>query len=352
MPEQSARSRILARARAASSRPLGRGGAGLSANPAAQPAACGLVALARRHRAASGSLRDAALELVQRAVALRPDGAVYRNNSGPNPRALGARRRSRRWPTRRRSRSIPSYAEACNNLGHLLQRRDRLAEAEALFRKAIELDPRLRGAAHQSRQPAQGSRRPRRGDRVVPARGRAAAGSVVAAQQSACWRCTTIPATRRPISRASIGSGPSGTWRRSSRRAGRTATAAIRTAGCASATCRPIFASMPSRASCCRCSSEHDRAQVEVFAYSDVTRPDAVTDAGPRPRGSMARRHALSDEQLAGRRARRRDRHPRGSRGAFRRTTGCSCSRASRRRCRSRISRTAARRASTRSTIE
>jgi predicted O-linked N-acetylglucosamine transferase (SPINDLY family) len=92
----------------------------------------GVVALQTGHL-------DSALELVQRAVALRPDGAVYRNNLGQILERL------ERGDDAARAYEAaleldPGYAEACNNLGHLLQRRDRLVEAEAWLRKAIGLD--------------------------------------------------------------------------------------------------------------------------------------------------------------------------------------------------------------------
>jgi protein O-GlcNAc transferase len=84
---------------------------------------------------------DAALGLVQRAVALRPDGAVYRNNLGMILERL--ERGDEAVQAYDAALALdPDYAEACNNLGHLLQRRDRLTEAESWFRKAIQLDPR------------------------------------------------------------------------------------------------------------------------------------------------------------------------------------------------------------------
>ncbi len=82
-----------------------------------------------------------ALDLVQRAIALRPDGAVYRNNLGQILERL-----ERGDDAERAYRAAlaldPANAEACNNLGHWLQRCDRLTEAEALLRRAIELDAR------------------------------------------------------------------------------------------------------------------------------------------------------------------------------------------------------------------
>jgi protein O-GlcNAc transferase len=83
---------------------------------------------------------EAALALVERAVALRPDGAVYRNNLGQILERLG------RYDEARRSYESalaldPDYAEALNNLGHVLERGDQLAAAESCYRQAIRLDP-------------------------------------------------------------------------------------------------------------------------------------------------------------------------------------------------------------------
>jgi protein O-GlcNAc transferase len=94
----------------------------------------GVVALQTGHL-------DSALALVQRAIALRPDGAVYRNNLGQILERL-ERGDDAAQAYDAALALDPHYAEACNNRGHLLQRRDRLADAEADFRKAIRLDPR------------------------------------------------------------------------------------------------------------------------------------------------------------------------------------------------------------------
>src|SRR6185503_20912165 len=81
-----------------------------------------------------------AVALVQRAVALRPDAAVCRNNLGQvlerhgrDDEAAGCYETAIELD--------PAYAEAHNNLGVLRARRDRLTDAEAHYRKAIELDP-------------------------------------------------------------------------------------------------------------------------------------------------------------------------------------------------------------------
>ena len=85
----------------------------------------------------SGNL-EAALSLVQRAVALRPDAAACRNNLGQVLERLGRDDEA----TRCYEAAIeldPGYAEAYNNLGLARARQDRLTDAEALYRKAIEL---------------------------------------------------------------------------------------------------------------------------------------------------------------------------------------------------------------------
>lgn len=93
----------------------------------------GLVALQTGHP-------DAALALVERALAVRPDGALYRNSHGHVLERLG------RYDEAARAFEAaidldPRYAEAVNNLGHVLERRDDLAAAEARYRAAIRLDP-------------------------------------------------------------------------------------------------------------------------------------------------------------------------------------------------------------------
>ncbi|HUQ52063.1 MAG TPA: tetratricopeptide repeat protein [Gammaproteobacteria bacterium] len=84
---------------------------------------------------------ESASTLVERAVALRPDGAIYRNSLGQILEQLGRNDDAVRAYEAALALE-PTYAEACNSLGYLLQRRDRLAEAEVYFRRAIALDAR------------------------------------------------------------------------------------------------------------------------------------------------------------------------------------------------------------------
>jgi protein O-GlcNAc transferase len=81
-----------------------------------------------------------ALALIQRATALRPDAAVCRNNLGQVLERLQRDDEAARC-YQTAIELEPNYAEAHNNLGLVLARQDRLTEAEALYRKAIALDP-------------------------------------------------------------------------------------------------------------------------------------------------------------------------------------------------------------------
>jgi predicted O-linked N-acetylglucosamine transferase (SPINDLY family) len=83
---------------------------------------------------------DVALELVQRAAALRPDAAVCRNNLGQVLLRLGRDDEAIRC-YEAAIELDPRYAEAHNNLGLVRHRQDRLTDAEARYRQAIDLDP-------------------------------------------------------------------------------------------------------------------------------------------------------------------------------------------------------------------
>jgi protein O-GlcNAc transferase len=93
----------------------------------------GIIALQTGHL-------EPALELIQGAVALRPDGAIYRNNLGQVLERMG--RVDDAGQCYEAAIALDSnYAEAFNNLGRVLERRDRPTEAEAHYREAIRLDP-------------------------------------------------------------------------------------------------------------------------------------------------------------------------------------------------------------------
>ncbi|HUF71903.1 MAG TPA: tetratricopeptide repeat protein [Gammaproteobacteria bacterium] len=83
---------------------------------------------------------EPALDLVQRAVSLRPDGAVYHSNLGQVLERLGRFDDAER-AYRMASEVDPGCAEAFNNLGRLLQGEGQLGEAESHLRKAIEISP-------------------------------------------------------------------------------------------------------------------------------------------------------------------------------------------------------------------
>jgi protein O-GlcNAc transferase len=82
---------------------------------------------------------SSALELVQRAAALRPDAAACRNTLGQILERHG--REDEAAACYEAAIELdPGYAEVYNNLGYLRARQDRLTEAEALYRKTIALD--------------------------------------------------------------------------------------------------------------------------------------------------------------------------------------------------------------------
>lgn len=83
---------------------------------------------------------EPALALVQRAVDLRPDGAIYRNNLGQVLERLGRPEEAAR-AYEAAIELDPDYAEPLNNLGRIYEQRDEPASAEALYRKAIANNP-------------------------------------------------------------------------------------------------------------------------------------------------------------------------------------------------------------------
>jgi protein O-GlcNAc transferase len=83
---------------------------------------------------------EPALTLVERAVALRPDGAIYRSNLGQILERLD-RRDDAEIAYRKAIEIDARCAEAFNNLGRLLQSKDQLREAASCFRNAIDLVP-------------------------------------------------------------------------------------------------------------------------------------------------------------------------------------------------------------------
>jgi predicted O-linked N-acetylglucosamine transferase (SPINDLY family) len=83
---------------------------------------------------------EAALALIERSLKLRPDGAVYWNNLGQVLERLQRDDEAlRAYETA--AGLDPGYAEALNNAGHLLESRGQTEAAESHYRKSLELDP-------------------------------------------------------------------------------------------------------------------------------------------------------------------------------------------------------------------
>lgn len=250
----------------------------------------GIIALQTGHL-------ESALALVGRAAALRPDAAACRNNLGQILDRLGRHDEA----LRSYAAAIeldPGYAEAHNNLGLALHRRDRLAEADACYRQAIELD-----AAYAEPHTNRGNLLKDQGDidgaiacyrRAVELRPELSAlhsnlllalhyhagvSRADLAREHGAWaerHVAPLAAARRPHDNSPD---PSRRLR----------------VGYVS----PDFREHPVARFMLPLLREHDRTQVEVFAYSDVASPDDAT--------RLLRSHAdrwrdvgtLSDEQLA-----------------------------------------------------
>ena len=240
---------------------------------------------------------EPALALVQRAVALRPDGAVYRNNLGQILEQLGRSEEAAR-AYRAAIELDPDYAEPLNNLGHLLEGQDRLAEAEAHYRKAIELNPDY-AEPHANL----GNVLKDRGeiDAAIASYRRAIA---LRPDLSALHSNLLLTLHYHP------GYSPADLASEHRQWAERHVTplAAARTSHRNRADperrlkvgyVSPDFREHPVARFVLPLFREHDRRQIEIFAYSDVTGPDAVTE--------LIRSHAdrwrdvatLSDRQVA-----------------------------------------------------
>ena len=240
---------------------------------------------------------DAALALVQRAVALRPDAPVCRNNLGQVLERLGRDDEAGRCYEGAIERD-PQYAEAHNNLGLIRQRQDRLEEAEALYRKAIELDPKY-GEPHANL----GNLLKDRGelDAAIASHRRAAllrpdlaalgsnllltlhyhpaSSPLDLAREHRAWaerHVAPLAAARRPHANAPE---PDRRLR----------------VGYVS----PDFREHPVARFILPLFREHDRREVEIFGYSDVTTPDAVTASIREHVGRWRDVAALTDDRLA-----------------------------------------------------
>ncbi len=83
---------------------------------------------------------EAALELIERAIAVRPGEAMFHANAGAVALALGAEDRAADHQQRAIA-ADPGYADAYNNLAVLRERQGRLEEAVMLLEKAVALEP-------------------------------------------------------------------------------------------------------------------------------------------------------------------------------------------------------------------
>jgi protein O-GlcNAc transferase len=240
---------------------------------------------------------DAALALVQRAVALRPDAAVCRNNLGQILERLGRDDEAVRCYEAALELDA-GYAEAHNNLGLALARRDRLADADAHYEKAIALDPNYaepltnRGNLLKDRGESDAAIACyRRAVELRPDLSALHSNLLLALhyhpgyspadlqREHAAWaerHVAPLAAARRPHENSREPERPL--------RVGYVS---------------PDFREHPVARFVLPLFREHDRKQVEVYAYSDVARPDPTTNV-LRNRVDRWRDVAkLGDEQLA-----------------------------------------------------
>jgi predicted O-linked N-acetylglucosamine transferase (SPINDLY family) len=222
----------------------------------------------------TGNLKSA-LTLVQRAVALRPDAPASRNNLGQVLARLGNHDEA----ARSYEAAIgldPGYAEACNNLGYVRHLQDRLPEAEALYIRAIDLDP------------AYAEPHTNRGNLL---KDRGEIDAAIACYRRAIELRPDLPALHSNLLLAlhyHPGYSPTqlkrehGAWAerhvtplQALRRPHENARDPDRRLRVGYVS--PDFREHPVARFVLPLFREHDRRQVEVFAYSDVAVPDAVT---------------------------------------------------------------------------
>jgi protein O-GlcNAc transferase len=218
---------------------------------------------------------DGALALVQRAATLRPDAAVCRNSLGQVIERLGREDAAARCYEAAIALD-PRYAEAHNNLGYLYARQDRLADAESLYRAAIELD-----AGYAEPHTNLGNLLKDRGE-IDAAIGCYRRAIELRPDLSALHSNLLLSLHYHP------GYSPADLEREHRTWAERHVTpllAARRSHENAAEPERPLrvgyvspdFREHPVARFVLPLFREHDRRQFEVFAYSDVTDPDAVT---------------------------------------------------------------------------
>ncbi len=250
----------------------------------------GVIALQTRNFAS-------ALDLVQRAAALRPDAAGCRNTLGQILERLGREDEAVRC-YEAAIELDPADPEAYNNLGYLRARQDRLADAEALYRKAIDLYPDYaephtnRGNLHKDLGELDAAIACyRRAVELRPDLSALHSNLLLTLHYHPAYSPADLEREHREwaerhVAPLAVTRRPHGNSREPDRR--------LRI-GYVS----PDFREHPVARFVLPLFREHDRAHVEVFTYSDVTRQDPVT--------RMVRDHVdqwrdiatLRDEQLA-----------------------------------------------------
>jgi predicted O-linked N-acetylglucosamine transferase (SPINDLY family) len=240
---------------------------------------------------------EAAFALVQRAVALRPDAAVCRNNLGQVLERLGRDDEAIRCYEIALELDA-DYAEAHNNLGLAFARRDRLAEADAHYGKAIALAPDY-AEPHTNR----GNLLKDRGElgaaiecyrRAVELRPDISAlhsNLLLALHYHPAYSSEDLQREHDAWAKRHVV--PLAAARRAHDN-GREPERRLRV-GYVS----PDFREHPVARFVLPLFRDHDRGQVEVFAYSDVATPDSVTGMLRKRVDRWRDVAALGDEQLA-----------------------------------------------------
>ncbi len=240
---------------------------------------------------------EAALALIQRAVALRPDAAPCRNNLGQVLERLGRDDEAARCYEAALELD-PSNAEAHNNLGLVFARRDRLADADALYRKAIELDSEYaephanRGNLLKDRGEVDAALASyRRAIELRPDLSQLHSNLLLALHYHP--DCSPADLEREHRAWADRHVAPLAAVRRA--HANRPTPERRLRVGYVS----PDFREHPVARFVLPLFREHDRRQVEVIAYSDVSRPDAVTRLIETHVDGWRDIATLTDEQLS-----------------------------------------------------
>jgi protein O-GlcNAc transferase len=244
----------------------------------------------------TGSL-ESALALVQRAAALRPDAAVCRNNLGQVLERLG------RYDEAARCYEAaieldPGYAEAHNNLGYVHARQDRVTDADAFYRKAIELDPAY-AEPHTNRGNLLKDRGEldaaigcyRRAFELRPDLSELHSNLLLTLHYHPDYSPADLAREHRSWAERHVAP------LKTSRRPHDNAPEPDRRLRVGYVS--PDFREHPVARFVLPLLRVHERRQVEVFAYSDVTKPDAVTDLVRDHTDRWRDVATLGDEQLA-----------------------------------------------------